>query len=244
MKIHAWKNAVLATAVAAALTANGAAIANESDNEEALRTGGGFGLGALIGSLAGPAGIVFGAATGALIVDKEMQEEKLATAEAERIAAEAELVESQSAAAKLKQTLIATNDAGKLFKGGLEARHYSLEVLFRTASVAVESRFQDKLDGLAALLVEHPRLTVNLEGFADHRGDADYNQKLSEQRIEAVKQALIGHGIDGARLQATAHGETRSAGAENDIDGWALERRVSVSITNPKAGQGVAELTL
>lgn len=242
MKTNTIKNAVLATAIAAALAANGAAFASEVDED--MRTGGGFGVGALIGALAGPVGMVLGATTGTLIMRSSVSEEKLTLAAAERLAAEAELVESQSAVAKLKETLVATNDASKLFKGGLEPHHYSLEVLFRTASHGVEPQYEEKLDRLATLLGEHPALTINLEGYADHRGDAAYNKGLSEQRIESVKQALIDNGVDAARIQATAYGEAHSAGAENDVDGWALERRVSVSIDNPKASQGVAELKL
>lgn len=242
MKTNTLKTAVIATAVAAALAIHGPAAAETTEAEQ--RAGAGFGLGALIGSLAGPVGMVLGAATGTLIMEQEMSEEKLAAAEAERIAAEAELVESKSAVAQLKETLVAGTDAGRLFNGGLEARHFTLEVLFRTASHEVEPRYQEKLDRVAALLSEHPRLTVALEGYADHRGDAAYNQALSEQRIETVKQALIDHGIDAARIQATAYGESRSTGAEGDVDGWALERRVGLSITDPKAAQGVAELKL
>lgn len=242
MKANSFKNAVLATAIAAALTANQATLANETDED--LRAGTGFGLGALIGALAGPVGMVLGATTGTMIMEHEMSEEKLAAAEAERISAEAELVESQSAMAKLQETLVASNGADTLPGGGLEARHYSLEVLFRTASDAVEPKFHDKLTGLAALLGEHPGLRVELEGHADSRGDAAYNQALSEQRVEAVKQTLVDQGIDAARIHAKAYGESRSAAAANDLDGWALERRVSVSITNPKAAQGVAELKL
>ncbi len=242
MKTNTIKNAVLATAISAALAANGTTFASEVDED--MRTGGGFGVGALIGALAGPVGMVLGATTGTLIMRSSVSEEKLTLAAAERLAAEAELVESQSAVAKLKETLVATNDASKLFKGGLEPHHYSLEVLFRTASHGVEPQYEEKLDRLATLLGEHPALTIKLEGYADHRGDAAYNKGLSEQRIGSVKQALIDNGVDAARIQATAYGEAHSAGAENDVDGWALERRVSVSIDNPKASQGVAELKL
>lgn len=239
MKTNRFKHAVVITALAAALTANGSASADQSNDE--IREGAGFGLGALIGSLAGPVGMAFGAATGALIARNEIKEEKLALSQAERVAAEAELVASQSAMAQLKESIVASNDSKGLFKGGLEARHYSLEVLFRTASHDIESKYRPALNDLATLLDEHPELAVNLEGHSDNRGDADYNLALSERRIDAVKQALIDHGVGGDRITATAHGEAQSAGAERDIDGWALERRVSVSVSNPKAAQGVAE---
>lgn len=242
MKTSAFKNTVLATAAVAVFAAQG--IASAADTTDAQKHAGtGFGVGALVGSAAGPVGILLGAVAGKLIADNQTNDKQLAAAEAKRVAAEAELVESKSAMAEMKKNMVASNDAGKLFKGGLAARDYSLEVLFRTASRDIEPQFQDKLNTLATLLNEHPRLTVSLEGYADNRGDASYNQKLSEQRIDAVVQTLVGHGIDGARISATAYGESRST-AEHDVDGWALERRVSISIADPNAAQGVAELDL
>ncbi|QKK10742.1 MAG: OmpA family protein [Pseudomonadota bacterium] len=243
MKTSTIKNAVLATAIAAALAANGAAFASEVDED--MRTGGWIRRRSLDRRACRSGG--HGPGRDNWHPDHAQQRQRRETDARRRgsvLQAEAELVESQSAVAKLKETLVATNDASKLFKGGLEPHHYSLEVLFRTASHGVEPQYEEKLDRLATLLGEHPALTIKLEGYADHRGDAAYNKGLSEQRIGSVKQALIDNGVDAARIQATAYGEAHSAGAENDVDGWALERRVSVSIDNPKASQGVAELKL
>jgi outer membrane protein OmpA-like peptidoglycan-associated protein len=74
----------------------------------------------------------------------------------------------------------------------------------------VESQ-QKTLTSLAADFKEYlaakPDAHLVLEGHADHRGGKDYNQKLSERRVEVTRQFLIGLGIPEASLQTKAYGD-------------------------------------
>jgi len=46
-----------------------------------------------------------------------------------------------------------------------------------------------------------PSLKLEIHGFADYVGDSDYNQKLSQNRSDVIKNVLINlHGIDGGRI--------------------------------------------
>src|SRR5277367_4343530 len=56
-------------------------------------------------------------------------------------------------------------------------------------------------------LAVKPDAHLVLEGHADHRGAADYNQALSERRVEITKRFLVGLGIPEASLQTKAFGE-------------------------------------
>jgi len=73
-----------------------------------------------------------------------------------------------------------------------------------------------------------PDIQVRLDGFADERGAADYNQALSESRVNHIRARLIASGIDAYRISTTAHGE--SPAIEQTADSYALERRVSVKL--------------
>ena len=67
---------------------------------------------------------------------------------------------------------------------------------------------QPKLDEIAAELGKHGEVgSVDINGYTDHLGTAKYNQKLSEQRANAVKNYLTSKGIDPARLKAQGLGE-------------------------------------
>jgi OOP family OmpA-OmpF porin len=65
---------------------------------------------------------------------------------------------------------------------------------------------------------------------------ADYNQKLSEQRAEAVRQALVARfGIAASRLTAQGFGLTRPVESNAAFEGRARNRRVEVARPCPAA---------
>lgn len=67
---------------------------------------------------------------------------------------------------------------------------------------------QPRLDAIAAALAADASITdVDITGYADRLGSAAYNLRLSERRAEAVRNYLIGKGIDGGRLKAYGRGE-------------------------------------
>jgi outer membrane protein OmpA-like peptidoglycan-associated protein len=51
---------------------------------------------------------------------------------------------------------------------------------------------------------------LTLEGHADPRGSVEYNQALSERRVERTKRFLIEHGVPGANLETKALGEQQN----------------------------------
>ena len=55
-----------------------------------------------------------------------------------------------------------------------------------------------------------PDAHLTLEGHADPRGSAEYNQGLSERRVERTKRFLIAHAIPAASLETKAFGEQRN----------------------------------
>jgi outer membrane protein OmpA-like peptidoglycan-associated protein len=74
----------------------------------------------------------------------------------------------------------------------------------------VESQ-QKTLTSLASdfkeYLASRPNAHLVLEGHADHRGAPEFNQALSERRVEITKRFLVGLGIPEANLQTKAYGE-------------------------------------
>jgi OOP family OmpA-OmpF porin len=76
---------------------------------------------------------------------------------------------------------------------------------FDSATLAMP---QPKLDDIAAALQADPSITdVDITGYTDRLGSPKYNQKLSERRANAVRDYLIGKGVDGKRLKAYGKGE-------------------------------------
>lgn len=71
-------------------------------------------------------------------------------------------------------------------------------------------RDQDRpaLDDFARVIREHhPDVLVTVEGFTDPAGNAGYNQRLGQQRAEAVRNYLLSQGLREDQLRAVSYGE-------------------------------------
>jgi outer membrane protein OmpA-like peptidoglycan-associated protein len=88
------------------------------------------------------------------------------------------------------------------------------------------AKSQPLLDQIAAALRAHPELDVRVQGHTDNVGRRDYNDKLSQERAEAVENALKRRGISGGRLHAKGFGEARPIASNQTKGGRAKNRRV------------------
>lgn len=71
---------------------------------------------------------------------------------------------------------------------------------------------------------------VIVEGHADGTGTDDYNQTLSEQRAEFVRQWMVEHGVPAERLQVQARGEHQLLVEESNVERTQLNRRVTFRV--------------
>ncbi|MBF9142833.1 OmpA family protein [Hymenobacter properus] len=72
---------------------------------------------------------------------------------------------------------------------------------------------------------------VRVMGFADSRGDKDYNKELSEKRAEAVKNYLVTNGsIDASRVSVEPMGEAMPAATNATAAGRQENRRVEIAV--------------
>jgi outer membrane protein OmpA-like peptidoglycan-associated protein len=103
-----------------------------------------------------------------------------------------------------------------------------LAIQFDFNSSKISAASKKTLDQLAIALAspELASMKFRIEGHTDSKGSAAYNQKLSETRAHAVRNALIVHRIDGARLVAVGKGSTEPLNA-NDTTA-AENRRVRI----------------
>lgn len=76
------------------------------------------------------------------------------------------------------------------------------------------------------LLDEHSDLKFSVEGHTDSDGSDESNQKLSEQRAEAVVNKLVSMGISKDRLVSKGFGESVPVASNDTSEGKASNRRV------------------
>lgn len=84
------------------------------------------------------------------------------------------------------------------------------------------------LDAAAAFVAAAPGRRARIEGHTDSRGSANLNQALSQQRAEAVRDALVARGVDPSRLVAVGRGADRPVASNETPEGRARNRRVEI----------------
>ncbi|WP_298607278.1 OmpA family protein [uncultured Thiothrix sp.] len=115
-------------------------------------------------------------------------------------------------------------------RGSLNGR----QILFETNKATIKAASLGLLNNLAKVANECKAAladkVIRVGGHTDDRGEDAYNQNLSQQRADAVKDYLSKQGVDAGLIQGVGYGETQPI-ASNDTDaGRAQNRRISFDI--------------
>ena len=96
---------------------------------------------------------------------------------------------------------------------------------------ADQAKLADMVDKSKAIALE----VMVVTGHTDSVGTNAYNQKLSISRADAVKNFLVGKGVEKNRIYTEGKGETSPAADNNSAEGRAKNRRVSVEVFGTRA---------
>ena len=104
-------------------------------------------------------------------------------------------------------------------------------VFFGYDSSELDSDALELLQDQVAWLKQNSDVSVTIEGHCDERGTREYNLALGEKRAQAVKNYLIGLGINPDRVSTISYGKERPAVVGSNDGAWAQNRR-SVTLVN------------
>jgi outer membrane protein OmpA-like peptidoglycan-associated protein len=88
------------------------------------------------------------------------------------------------------------------------------------------------LDDVATILKGHPTAKVRIDGFTDDTGNADYNKKLSANRANAVRDALMRRGVGEKRITIAGNGANNPVASNDTEEGRAQNRRIELVVTS------------
>lgn len=217
----------------AVVLALGSGAANAGENKFTKEEGSGMLGGATVGAIVGgPIGAAFGLMIGGIVGDSigtAKRGEKEAILRADEL--QQELIDTRIALAKASE-----RTGGDEMLDALAARLHA-DVMFRTGTAELDADVQKKIEDLGQMLAAHPQLEIQLHGFADPRGKSEKNLELSMLRASAVRDALMRGGAVPEQIRISAHGEDLTTAPKDDLEAYAWERRVSISIrpTSPTA---------
>lgn len=109
------------------------------------------------------------------------------------------------------------------------------QVFFETNLAKIRTTSYGLLTTVAAVLKDYPTIRLEVQGHTDDRGNDAHNLKLSQGRAEAVREYLIGQGIEPHRLTARGYGETAPIDSNKKASGRATNRRVEFVRTDDGA---------
>jgi len=112
---------------------------------------------------------------------------------------------------------------------------------FAKSTISREARIE--LDDLYILLKENPTFEIQLSGYTDSKGSAKANVELSKRRARNAKSYLVNKGVKATRMHCKVFGESspfaenKDASGRDNPEGRKYNRRVVLTIFDPKKGQ-------
>lgn len=113
---------------------------------------------------------------------------------------------------------------------GIGAKIVLNNVFFDTGKSTLRPESYSELNRLIDIMHQYPRLKVEISGHTDSKGSDQSNQKLSQDRAQAVVNYLTSQGIDIDLVSAKGYGESEPRADNDTEEGRQLNRRVEAKI--------------
>lgn len=208
---------MLAGMLLTSLVAGGCADMSKTTKGSAIGTGVGAAVGAGLGQLIGGnttstligagAGALAGGLTGGMIgnyMDKQEAAMRQQLAESEAIAVQRQ--------------------------GNNLALNFKSDLVFDSGAADVKGASAADIQQVAKVMNDYPQTKIIVAGHTDSTGSAEFNQKLSERRAEAVKNLLVDNGVSSDRIVVRGYGKTQPIASNDTATGRQQNRRVKITI--------------
>jgi|GEM_PF-2389005 len=108
------------------------------------------------------------------------------------------------------------------------------KITFKRRSTNITEESKETVKSIASILLDNSKLIVKIEGHTDSRGRASLNKKISQDRANSVKTALMSLGVNPKSIKAVGYGEDFPI-AKDDADGLSeVNRRVEFIVGEKK----------
>jgi len=166
------------------------------------------------------------------IAKAETERARLAAEESDRLRQKAETEQAELRAQLLRQfnLILETRDTAR----GLIVN--MSDVLFDTAKYTLRPGAREKLAKVSGIILAHPGLKLEVEGHTDSVGGDEYNQRLSEQRANAVREYFVHEGISPNAVTSKGFGKTQPVVSNDNPAGRQRNRRVELVVSGEIIG--------
>jgi outer membrane protein OmpA-like peptidoglycan-associated protein/tetratricopeptide (TPR) repeat protein len=103
----------------------------------------------------------------------------------------------------------------------------------------IKERGSEQLDSIYQVLSGNPSYTLQISGYTDGKGSAEYNKKLSDKRARSCADYLIAKGINPSRISFESFGaccpvEMELINGRDNEEGRSKNRRALININKPE----------
>ena len=183
--------------------------------------------------------------------DAERQAAQRAQAEADAAAAEARAQKARDAQKAAEQAAQQANQQTEQIRERLRQQLNQVlqttesarglvmnmsDVLFDFNKYTLKPEAREKLAKVSGILLAYPNLKLQIEGYTDNIGSDEYNQKLSEQRADTVRDYLVSQSVQQANVSAQGYGKNDPIADNTSSSGRAQNRRVQMVVSGDAIG--------
>lgn len=110
------------------------------------------------------------------------------------------------------------------------------DVLFDTGKATLKPGARVRLAKVAGIIEAYPDLKLEIDGYTDSTGSADFNQELSQQRADSVRSFLVSQGVSDANIVTHGFGKEDPIASNDNASGRQLNRRVELVVSGNAIG--------
>ena len=110
------------------------------------------------------------------------------------------------------------------------------DVLFNLNSASLKPEARERLAKVAGILIAYPDIRVEVDGYTDNTGTPAYNEQLSQQRADNVRNYLVQQGVPSSSIGAKGFGQNDPIASNDSPDGRRQNRRVSMVVSGQSIG--------
>ena len=103
-------------------------------------------------------------------------------------------------------------------------------IYFDQDSNELTENAKEKLDRVAEIIFENPKVDITLNGYTDSIGSPIYNNIVSERRANVVKDYLVEKGVDPSKITAIGYGPQNFLASNKTKEGRRFNRRVEIEL--------------
>ncbi len=105
------------------------------------------------------------------------------------------------------------------------------DILFDSGKSQLKGSAKTNLTQMAEIMKKYPENVLTIKGYTDNTGKVETNNKLSNERAEAVRRELVAAGMPANVISTVGMGPENPIADNNNAEGRKQNRRVEIEIT-------------